>query len=150
LKSSTHFAPFCVVRDLQITEEANKTRTIHHHVTQITRRFKIRNKYILVGVVVGVLLSSVASVPSSQTDYTCYGVPYDAPDVCSGQGDCVAKDTCICYGGFYGEMCEMAPPPVSGTAVSVNGLQLPSWVGFVTLAVLAVLGVALLRRRRNT
>jgi len=41
------------------------------------------------------------------------------------------------------------PPPVSGAAVSVNGLELPSWVVLVTLAMLAVLGVALLRRRRG-
>ena len=50
-------------------------------------------------------------------------------------------------GDGLGDACD--PPPVSGTAVSVNGLELPPWMGLVTLAVLAVLGVALLRRRRG-
>ena len=50
-------------------------------------------------------------------------------------------------GDGLGDACD--PSPVSGTVVSVSGLELPSWVGLVTLAVLAVLGVALVRRRRR-
>ena len=43
----------------------------------------------------------------------------------------------------------MTPPPVSGTAVAVSGLELPSWVGLATLTALPILGAALVRRGRS-
>jgi len=78
------------------------------------------------------------------TDADGDGVP-DADDNCPAIANPGQEDA---DQDGVGDACD-PPPPVSGTAVSVNGLELPWWVVLVTLAVLAVLGAVLLRRRRG-
>ena len=37
---------------------------------------------------------------------TCYGVKYDSPSVCSGNGTCTNFNNCTCNSGYVGENCE--------------------------------------------
>jgi len=42
--------------------------------------------------------------------WTCNGIDKSSASVCSGQGTCVAQDSCSCTGGYTGTNCEVAPP----------------------------------------
>jgi len=49
--------------------------------------------------------SDCSGAPDCQI--TCNGVAANDPAVCSGNGDCVAPDTCECMAAFEGEACDM-------------------------------------------
>ena len=38
--------------------------------------------------------------------FTCYGIPSTQPNVCSGNGICIAQDTCQCNPNFNGTQCK--------------------------------------------
>jgi len=38
--------------------------------------------------------------------FECYGINSDDPNVCSGQGTCIAPDTCACDKGWAGNICD--------------------------------------------
>ncbi|KAL0486568.1 NHL repeat-containing protein, partial [Acrasis kona] len=64
-----------------------------------------------------------------QPPVTCFGIAFNAPNVCSSSGSCVSQDKCICYGSNAGNMCQTAVPDSSyittfaGTGVSGNGTE---------------------------
>ena len=39
-------------------------------------------------------------------EISCFGIQYDHPEVCSGHGDCVDVDNCLCKDSYYGTNCE--------------------------------------------
>lgn len=51
----------------------------------------------------------------------CFNIPSFIPDVCSGNGMCVALDTCACQPDFIGPMCETALPYFCSFDVSPSG-----------------------------
>jgi hypothetical protein len=42
--------------------------------------------------------------------YSCFGITYNNPSVCSGHGNCVSTDTCICDSGWIGADCSTSSP----------------------------------------
>jgi hypothetical protein len=59
---------------------------------------------------------------------TCFGKLATSPLVCSGRGNCIAKDSCVgCGGGFGGPECNLpgcyAAPVWNGTIISSFGLN---------------------------
>lgn len=59
-------------------------------------------KTLFITVVVALVLLLLASDSLAQT---CFGRPAGAPNVCQGNGQCVADDTCLCDCGFAGPQC---------------------------------------------
>jgi hypothetical protein len=39
--------------------------------------------------------------------YTCFGIAFSDPNVCSEKGDCIALDECECDNGYSGEICDI-------------------------------------------
>ena len=46
--------------------------------------------------------------PTNTPEFTCFGLPFEDANVCSGNGTCVAQDDCECFLGWTGIMCEEA------------------------------------------
>jgi hypothetical protein len=52
------------------------------------------------------LLLSVFFAPNAAQAQTCFGLSYDDPQVCSANGACIGQDTCVCYNGWEGALCQ--------------------------------------------
>ena len=95
-----------------------------------------KNRKIGVGVIAAVALT----VCSSARAQTCFGLLSSDPSVCSGQGTCIAPDTCVCNVGYSGSQCESAQSAIP--AVS-------DW-GVVAMALLLLtVGAVVLNRRQQ-
>ncbi len=56
--------------------------------------------------IAAVALVCILGAQSVRAQETCFGIPDNDPDVCSGNGICIAPDTCSCYAGYAGPQCE--------------------------------------------
>ena len=45
------------------------------------------------------------SLVDPKSVYSCFGVNFYESTVCSGHGNCVAKDNCTCFGNYGGDKC---------------------------------------------
>jgi hypothetical protein len=50
--------------------------------------------------------------------FYCYGIPSNSTQVCSGNGKCIAPDTCACNAGTYESNCAMSFDVISQQILS--------------------------------
>lgn len=57
------------------------------------------------------------SIEGQCIEITCWNISYNSRLVCSGYGVCTGIDSCECYGGYTGSMCEI---DVNGTCTELE------------------------------
>src|SRR5690606_35365834 len=71
----------------------------------------------------GSVLGPPSALISATPHAMCFALPSDDPDVCSGNGVCIAEDTCQCEGLYTGRRCDQELVFAVGGGGSTLGLR---------------------------